>query len=1086
MLRSIRLLTVALVLLGPLTALAQTEPVGSHLVRCVDPAAAFVAEWQMLDGAAGPLGCSVGDAAMQGDWTVQEFRRGIIAHNSRATELKLYAWSMRASLWVRVQLPGELNGEPVSGFEVAVINPSDGAVASRSTGDSGMAILSPTPTTLQTLQVLVRVTRTGPEWVDADGIAQPGLPYDDRVDMGQVKSPFTWHQIDFSFSADASSTLLSQWRDQARSGIYRFNACWDRETAFTLKDRGAEDFVILALGKMNAFKTAGMEFCPMDRLLSETRNLKQQTQDALLNSGVFGYRGTSIEKGIGIAGLCKRQGEYDTAMWGLVRLLLEFEAELREMRPGSNLSPYDHVLENLLRSYDGRYQYQASYTHDGFCDIEIPETENHILLIESSRYLINQLLIKKYGYNSRWDNSANGQTQWLLRQLQRFFEQDFYEYNSRPYQRYSWYALANLADHASEQSIVDAARLTITYLDAKFAVSSHDLRRYAPMRRKPEPKYAADVNFFGDGHDAQTARYVYFSGLTSRVDNRSEPLSRIKPSDLMDRSFRSAHFSLSHDLLVAAMTKQSPHPEILDLVRTPGKLSFFQGFVHRGNAEKNQFTASNDGFEIYAADEVFLLSAGGGMHGHGYDYDQYPAEGLIAGASNVGAQLPSEVIGDLLGLWFIGEGKITGGVLGSILYPIVRQVAKDEAYASAAKNMAITRPTTVLTSIGAITADETLQFQGSAIPSLVFNSCVGPNFICGLRTRLPAFKVASLDLCSRYQLFDQDIATYWNFKRDELGCPLIGGERRTANGTIVEFDNGLVFKSAKWEGRIQTVTVDKSSQPYKITYRWQSPAPGYDFYLPFLRYPNKNGAFGRPDAWDFQFSTTGEWTFDAPMPGRYGIILRGCTGGPGPEVDFYKTRCDELPELEFDIPDASRPPPLPVCDAQVPEHAMPGARNIVMIGLGIRDPDRGQCTVLINIGLITAVCDEKFDAPQCLEHGGSFGLAEVAPARLRFDEFAAEFARRNRTKLFKFDFGTPNSFLSTSNQTVVFHFQPSSLYEWAIKSHSDLPGLSPDMTTWPLVWGTVIKSNNRLVSIASPLSGATIELNFFDQPLLIE
>jgi hypothetical protein len=69
-------LLVAVLILVPLAASAQTEPIANHFVPCADPAPAFAAEWHTVDGAVGPLGCAVSSAvSSQGDWAVQELLR---------------------------------------------------------------------------------------------------------------------------------------------------------------------------------------------------------------------------------------------------------------------------------------------------------------------------------------------------------------------------------------------------------------------------------------------------------------------------------------------------------------------------------------------------------------------------------------------------------------------------------------------------------------------------------------------------------------------------------------------------------------------------------------------------------------------------------------------------------------------------------------------------------------------------------------------------------------------------------------------------------------------------------------------------
>jgi hypothetical protein len=79
-----------------------------------------------------------------------------------------------------------------------------------------------------------------------------------------------------------------------------------------------------------------------------------------------------------------------------------------------------------------------------------PETENHLFMIETARYLTNQLLYQ-LTHDIRYDNRRNGNgldppatVVWLLNALQGILQHDFIEYNARPYQDKIMEALLNL------------------------------------------------------------------------------------------------------------------------------------------------------------------------------------------------------------------------------------------------------------------------------------------------------------------------------------------------------------------------------------------------------------------------------------------------------------------------------------------------------------------------------------------------------------------------------------------------------------------------------------------------------------------
>lgn len=116
--------------------------------------------------------------------------------------------------------------------------------------------------------------------------------------------------------------------------------------------------------------------------------------------------------------------------------------------------------------------------------VTIPETENHLWMINSTKYLNNQYIIAKGG-TGYW-NDQNKLREWILTEMRRTLKEDFLEYNSRPYQRYSLVAITNLADFAKDEDIRTGARLVLEYAVAKYSVASNEGRRIAPYRRKRE------------------------------------------------------------------------------------------------------------------------------------------------------------------------------------------------------------------------------------------------------------------------------------------------------------------------------------------------------------------------------------------------------------------------------------------------------------------------------------------------------------------------------------------------------------------------------------------------------------------------
>ncbi len=137
-----------------------------------------------------------------------------------------------------------------------------------------------------------------------------------------------------------------------------------------------------------------------------------------------------------------------------------------------------------------------------FTDVHIAETENHRLMIESSRFLVNADMIarlEKENYPHVDDIKADQAKvrEWLLQRLQTIAIHDFSEYNSRPYTRYSLNAIVNLFDFGAthgDSAMQTAAWIVLDLSEAKFAATSNRGRRIAPFRRRSEY----------DGYDAGT------------------------------------------------------------------------------------------------------------------------------------------------------------------------------------------------------------------------------------------------------------------------------------------------------------------------------------------------------------------------------------------------------------------------------------------------------------------------------------------------------------------------------------------------------------------------------------------------------
>jgi hypothetical protein len=252
----------------------------------------------------------------------------------------------------------------------------------------------------------------------------------------------------------------------------------------------------------------------------------------------------------------------------------------------------------------------------GIAFARIPETENHLLLINTSRYLINQLIID--GLDDEDDKAAFQKDQrevkeWLIDRLRRIAKEDFVEYNAKPYQRYSITALLNLYDFAKDSfdpqkddsDLKNAAHVILEYASAKFAASSAQGRRIAPYRRLMEtveddwlgygpagpPSELFDIS---QGADYQIAQMLLFAGPNSNLP-MVPPILGSQGIPLFSRHYF-VSIPSAGDMMYAATSDYRPHALVVDAALN--KTTFDQRFRH-------------DGAEIYSATPSFMISAGG-------------------------------------------------------------------------------------------------------------------------------------------------------------------------------------------------------------------------------------------------------------------------------------------------------------------------------------------------------------------------------------------------------------------------------------------------------------------------------------------
>jgi hypothetical protein len=228
--------------------------------------------------------------------------------------------------------------------------------------------------------------------------------------------------------------------------------------------------------------------------------------------------------------------------------------------------------------------------------VNIPETENHRLMIESSRFLKNQIILKEEANHPNAGSLADDQRklkEWLLAYMGEIMRQDFAEYNARPYQRYSLVSLLNLADFAEDGQVSGAAKMVLEFTLAKFALASREGIRVAPYRRLVEAMNQNPnmLEFGGRGTDHAIAMMLVYAGQSQRLPDKATGV----PGE--GDTVKALPYGTPSAMIYAASSRFAPDNGIVDLAidkRTP----YFQRIRHAG-------------IEIYSSARSYTLAAGG-------------------------------------------------------------------------------------------------------------------------------------------------------------------------------------------------------------------------------------------------------------------------------------------------------------------------------------------------------------------------------------------------------------------------------------------------------------------------------------------
>jgi hypothetical protein len=316
-----------------------------------------------------------------------------------------------------------------------------------------------------------------------------------------------------------------------------------------------------------------------------------------------------------VRGKVGTKADYDMTLKGLMTIAYRYR---RNLLTEDDL---DFLLRELVPGdLAGAHDPDAEVYADAPGPLVAPETENHQLMIESTRYLVNQLLLDRTG-DQIFNNRTNGLTDWLLGFMHTIAKHDFLEFNSRPYQRLSVHALLNLHEFAKDTEIRTAAQILLDYTTVKFAISSNRQRRIGPFRRLKERTNRPDDARFNElllssEGDPHTGFFLMYAGPTGRDGTPTQwfPDVWVKQA------------------LIAGLAAYRPPPAAYILAMTrhaPAQHRFYHGERPRLQGWPAPERADG-GVEIYYSSPSFLLTAGGMFLNSGYGHDEFTGYEQVA------------------------------------------------------------------------------------------------------------------------------------------------------------------------------------------------------------------------------------------------------------------------------------------------------------------------------------------------------------------------------------------------------------------------------------------------------------------------
>ena len=344
-------------------------------------------------------------------------------------------------------------------------------------------------------------------------------------------------------------------------------------------------------------------------------------------------------------------GDYDFKLMSLAGLLYRY----RTTKIGNQFLLPDEAFEALRNSDCGPSsapdqcpeRSNASNFLYNFYSVGLPETENHVLMINTWHYLISQLDATESPREGQLEPSPFAALEErLLEVIARVVKNDMWETNAQAYEAFSVRPLQLLASYAVNPKMKIAAQNALDFIATKYTFQSLHGKRSAPMRRNWS--YRGRYSLYGSDYlsgqfGVLSGDYVYPASCTGQDcvwTGDSQILSFALESGL-------AMYKLPHVLIEHMLHPDLGRPGYGSWARMQARYSEGDYSISQEPKYANAGSGSLEPAQEFYFRTAGYLNAAGGRH-EPYSTTDIELDPLFTAAELALLSLPLPI--DLLGL----------------------------------------------------------------------------------------------------------------------------------------------------------------------------------------------------------------------------------------------------------------------------------------------------------------------------------------------------------------------------------------------------------------------------------------------------